>query len=211
MKTIVAGLPRCGTTYMYRSLAGLEQGDNTPDKERSFIRSLDKAMKKDCKLQGYNQIIKTHSHAPSSLPEDCKVIFMFGDVEKAVISFRQNRWDPYSIRNQSCRKPMKLMNIYKRDELKLEKHLDSWTKSNGYPVLLLRYEKVFDNVDIISSFIGREVHLLPWVERGTKLDLMANEKDLLNIRKTYGRLIKRVNEMPDYLIIDSGKKKCNGA
>ena len=89
-KLLIAGIPRCGTTWLYRCIAGLPQKPGTP------------------KGKAYQDIgiLKVHSLAPPDsfgdpqaeevkrfCEEGGKCIFVFGNPVLAVLSTRQRRWD----------------------------------------------------------------------------------------------------------------------
>ena len=136
-RIVVAGIPRCGTTLLWRAIVGLGPGQYTP--------------------KGYTGgIIKTHSQAPKTLPEGYKVLFLFGDIINAVISTKLKRYDQRHFTNCGCSKDVSKTDIFEEDALNYEKIFDSWMRDNGYPVLAVRYEVLFDNLDKIENFSGCE-------------------------------------------------------
>ena len=179
MKVVIAGTPRCGTTYLFRSLAGLEQSEFTPKRYEG-------------------DLIKVHGPAPKDLPPEYRAIFMYGDVVRAVISTKKKRWTREHFRNCGCRKWFP--KIYERDDLNYELMFDTWTRDNGYPVLALRYETMHEHIDVISDFVGERVRLLPWIARTTSYEEVAAEV-LRTIRTTYESLIAKVAAMPAYQLI----------
>lgn len=178
MKVIVAGIPRCGTTYMWRSLSGAEAVDIA---------------------HSYNgTVIKTHSPAPLHMI-GYRAVFMFGDIVNAVISTAMRAQTlPHFI---NCGYfGVTVPSIYDRDFLRYERMFDSWNAYNGYPVLLLRYETCHQHAGLISDFLECDVNLLPFKERQTRREIV--QPDILErIESTYSDLIAKVAGMPDYTII----------
>jgi len=177
MKVIVAGIPRCGTTYMWRSLSGHDGVD--------IVRT----------YQG--DVIKTHSYAPWHFV-GYRAIFMFGDILNSVISTQLHAvTTPHFI---NCGNFNPLTSVYERDCLHYEKMFDSWNRYNGYPVLMLRYETCYKYEKLISDFLGQSVKLLPFKPRSTHPSIVQG--DIVHeIKNTYAFLIDKVNSMPEYKLI----------
>lgn len=178
MKVIVAGIPRCGTTYLWRCLSG----HDAIDIAHSYSGT----------------VIKTHSYAPLHLI-GFRAIFMFGDIVNAVISTQLHAITlPHFINCGIF--DIENADIYSKDLLNYEKMFDSWNRYNGYPVLMLRYETCWQYRELISDFLEQEITLLPFIERSTKQNCI--QPDLIDKTKhTYKELIEKVNKMPDYKLI----------
>ena len=85
-RVLIASVPRCGSTYLLRSLAGLPQGNTTPkhkSKHIAFVRDLNSLPR--------SRFLKTHSTAPETLPDDVRTVFLFGDPISAVVSTHEKR------------------------------------------------------------------------------------------------------------------------
>jgi len=175
----VASIPRCGSTLLGRAIAGAPPGDG-------WI--------------GDSETLKK-MHYPSERID--RAVFLFGDVVKSIISTRLNRWDKKHFRNCNCAKPLDEVDIFKRDDLNYEYIFDYWTGGLDVPVLAIRYETMWENIDSISSFVGREIILPPKRERTTNLD-MVTKRELSDILHTYSTLIRQVEEMPDCKRIERG-------
>jgi tetratricopeptide (TPR) repeat protein len=175
---IVAGIPRSGTTMMFRALAGLEPGDTTP---RNYC----------------GPVKKTHGLAPKKLPEGYKVIFIFGDVINSVISTKKFRYDKTHFINCGCTKDPEATDIYLEDALNYEAMFDSWNQDNGYPVICVRYETIYENLKQINNFFIFTNLSLPSKKQRTTRYFDCNKEELNNIKKTYRNLIEKVNNAPD--------------
>lgn len=186
MKTarfVVAGIPRCGTTMMARAVATLPPS-------RYWHK------------EPINEVIKRHL---LFYPEDMRGIergvFLYGDIISAVLSTRRARMDERHLKNCGCHKPIKEVDILHRDDLNYELIFDVWTKPQVFPMIYLRYEKLWDNADKIDEFFGRHIELPPKKERITK-PANFSIKEIRLIRNTYKSLISKVCKMPDMKIIE---------
>jgi tetratricopeptide (TPR) repeat protein len=177
---IVAGIPRCGTTLVFRALATLPKGNTTPSNYYGLIK-------------------KTHCLAPKSLPRGYKAVFMFGDVVRAVISTRKSRYEKNHFLNCGCIKNPEETNIYIEDALNYERMFDSWHQKHNYPVICLRFENLHKNVDILNTFLNTNVSLPEKIRRSTKYS-DCSRKDLKQIKNTYQSLMKKVHSTPDISI-----------
>lgn len=175
MRLIVAGIPRCGTTYLYASIIGREMND----------------------LDSYNGcVIKTHSLAPYRMGGiNCyKAIFLFSDPLHAVISTKRNIYDRFHFENCGCFRNPDEVDIFHEDALGYEKMFDSWmlrSENFGYPVLALKYEAIPKYQKDIEEFIRQEIKWLPWIERESNYDLVM-EDEFDDIKYTYGELYKKI-------------------
>jgi len=196
-EVVVAGIPRCGTTYLFRCLAGMSPAGTTP---------------KGPELERL-PIMKTHGLAPpNSFKDPWSVktsrhmvagglaIFLFGDPVLAVISTRFRRWRNVHARNCGFFGKLEHADIYRTDCFNYEKMFDTWTsaaKANG-AVLALRYETLYENRSAVEKFLGRTVRWNPWRKRNTAYDAVPQD-DLRNIVNTYQSLIRKVRNAPDVI------------
>lgn len=172
----IASIPRCGSTLLGRAIAGAPPGSGWIGDSATLKKM----------------------HYPFQHVD--KAVFLFGDIPKAVISTRRNRWDKNHFQNCNCTKLLDEVDIFKRDDLNYRPIFDYWAGGLGIPVLAIRYETMWENIDSISDFIGKEITLPLKKERATNLD-MITKQELTDIRHTYSDLIKQVEEMPDIKII----------
>lgn len=197
---VVAGIPRCGTTYLFRSLMGLPQGSGSP-KGRHLK-----------KLPG----VKCHSLAPrdrflsdpwASQVDFClrenagRAIFVFGDPFAAVISTIRTRFDPVHAANCGCLTPLDKVDLLEGDFFNYEKMFDSWmTHTHRYPVIAVRYETMYRYHHLIDAFVGYRVPWNPWLARNTKIgDVEA--RIYSKLLRVYHGLRKKVQEAPDFQIL----------
>jgi len=184
-KIICAGIPRSGTTMMFRALAGLKAGATTPQDYKGPIR-------------------KTHSFRPRSFKKCTKAIFLFGDPVASVVSTREKRYMSRHFENCGAgdRDP-ETTDIYREDALNYTKMFNAWTRRQPFDLLLARYETLYENLPVIEGFFGRQLNVPPHRPRKTDPGETVSPDDLKAIRKTYEKLIKRIESAPDITIFSA--------
>jgi len=183
---IVAGMGRCGTTLLY----------NTIRDHNEFIvnlNSLDNMIKYNC--------IKTHSLAPPILT-DAKVVYLFGDPLDIVLSSHDStkvnikkHYEHLNCNNDFTESIMP--NFILHDTLNLELNFDSWYCPHNYPVLTIRYETMWDNLDMLYNFLGTKISLPPKQKRTVRNTSYWENKKLHN---TYTALIEKIYNADDVKI-----------
>ena len=188
-RVLVASMPRCGSTLLFRAIAGHPPGSRSPknDRQCQFINSIIEMPDK--------RFLKTHATAPQALPSDLKVIFLFGDPLHAIWSTWKKRfkWQHFGTCGYTHDTPP---DIFHRDDLGYEKIFDSWMDNKSSQILKVRYEALWDNRHLIEEFIGRPVLLPPKRQRQTQVppDCAAT------LQRTYAQLIHKTNQAPDLSI-----------
>jgi len=186
VKSIVASLPRCGSTMVWRAVVGI--GPDEP-----------------ALPQHYAAVPKLHAMTPEArrlLRRGARAVFLFGDPIAAVLSTLANCYNMAHFRNCGCNDTEP--DIIDADGLGYEQIFNAWTRARG-EVLLLRYETLPRHAWILSEFLEREILLPPWRARETNVDRAPPER-VAAIRTTYARLIRKVQNMPNVLLrTKSGK------
>ncbi|MFO7839798.1 MAG: sulfotransferase domain-containing protein [Desulfosalsimonadaceae bacterium] len=187
---LVASVPRCGSTFLVRALGCFGPGSTCP-------KTFDCCFVRDLACLPNKKFMKTHSLAPSSIPEDVKVIFLFGDPVAAIVSTYQKRFDHDHFLNCGYHSDS-YPDIFNRDDLGYERIFDAWTREGkGYPVLAVRYEKLFDNVNILQDFLECEIDLGKKKSRTT----VINPDTARSLSIVYKSLINKVNSFPDVKLL----------
>jgi len=181
---IIAGLGRCGTTLVFNSIIEnhLYSGYN------GIIQI------KDYQGDYLNDVIyKTHDYPPVSLPENVKIIFMFGNPYNTIVSTHRhiNLFGELHHKHLGSNKYKLNNDIFYEDTLKLEQLFDAWNKSQNFDFLSLRYESLYDSksIEILSEFLGFKLKLFPEKER--KSNWTRNPKRD-QLEKVYGDLFNRI-------------------
>jgi len=174
---ILAGLGRCGTTLVYKTLLNYF-------KEGDFVCDLkDKEFK-----NGY--VYKTHDFAPEKLSGNVRVIFMFGNPLNITIATHKLKGE--YLLGHYVHLHSKYLGEGKhitQDVIQLEKNFDSWYCKQTFPLLTLRYETLYDNLDTLIKFVGIDFEIEPKKERNTDWRTHPQNKILLN---TYRKLLAKI-------------------
>lgn len=187
MKVLITCIPRCGSTYLFRSITGLGPGSWMP---RNYTGPVKK------KHAFHIDHPREHLVRQWIREENYKTIFLFGDVVDAVVSTRFNRYDPMHFKHCGCDRDPSDVDIYLEDALNYEMMFDSWTQDVRYPLLVLKYEFLYEQENVISDFLEKKIKLMAWKPRTNwRAKISANE--LLMIESTYSSLIEKVERMPD--------------
>lgn len=179
---ICAGIPRCGTTLMFRALAGLPPGSKTP--------------------VDYNgPIEKTHTFRPRRLEGVEKAIFMFGDPVAAVVSTRLRRYSASHFRHCGAKaRDPDTTDIFREDALNYGRMFKAWTRAQGFDTICVRYETLYQNLPLVRDFFGFELFVPPFKPRKTCLEDAVSAEDLAAIQATYDGLITAVERSPDVMV-----------
>ena len=191
-KTIViAGMGRCGSTLLFKSVGG------------SWEKSIREIFVRDLREEDIQpgRILKTHDFAPEFLPPYVKVVYLFGDPFEIVLSswdkMKQKDITQHVIHMHGAVERQEHM--FSEDVFRLEENFHSWHREHSYPVLTVRYETMWQNLDSIRDFIGKPVSLPSYKKRWNYLEGMT-KSELTSLRKTYGRLKDKVTTAPDVTI-----------
>ena len=194
----VVGIPRCGTTWLFRSLMNLGPGSGTPKgaayKNLSGLKMHSLAPPETFgDPHAYDLRYHTHTHR--------KTIWVFGDPISAVVSTRLKRWDHVHAANCGCFETLNEVNIFSRDCFNYELMFDSWMKAHEYPVLVMRYETMWHNRAIVEAFLDRSVAWSPWSLRDPTNNFSRIKPEQLElVRKTYSRLSEKIAKAPDVAV-----------
>lgn len=193
MGIIVAGIPRSGTTLLFRTVAGMHDSPYTP---------IDCFGMSKINVKGGPRVVKAIRFRPD-IKGDHKVLFIFGSVIHSIISTRLNRWDRRHFYNCGFKKRVDRdrMNIWKKDFLGYETLFDTWHSQTTFPSMFIRYEKLYDHTKEIEKFTGRILDFPVKKVRKTKLE--GREAVIKQIKKTYGSLIEKLDSLPDVSYINT--------
>lgn len=185
-RVLIAGVPRCGSTLLIRSLANLPVGSGFPrtDPWCRFVDDLTDLQR--------SPLLKTHALPPSQLPGDVRVVFLFGDVVSAVISTLQRRYDRGHFRHCGY-SAVEDPDIVERDDLGYKRIFDAWMHETTFPVLAMRYEKMWEHVTAIGTFLEMPLNLPEKRERQTRPEPELAKR----IERTYAELIDKIRQSPD--------------
>ncbi|MFP4029832.1 MAG: sulfotransferase domain-containing protein [Candidatus Brocadiia bacterium] len=220
MRLIIASYPRCGSTMLFRAITGFPPGSTTPKNhpdvawvflpETYGLSRDDPSLKRlpewvsICSSQNLPQVpfLKTHSPAPEKLPKDVKCIYIFGNPIDAVWSTYRKRFRPPDLRcvGHFENSPPKILDC---DALGFENVFDSWTQKHSYPVLVVRYEKLWQYKQILEEYLGRRFVLPEKRKRTTRVPEQIQQR----LKKCYSTLLSKVRSYPDINLIASSHSR----
>jgi hypothetical protein len=82
-----------------------------------------------------------------------------------------------------------------RDVLRLGEQIDAWGAVRNANVLGMRYEKLWDNLDVLSEFVGFQIKMPPQTRRSFS---EMNPDIVALARKSYRDVDEREAALPDY-------------
>ena len=183
------------TVTLHNHLWGFQEHEKPfLKKTRPFIREYPNVFK--------NGIVhKTHLY-PTQYPDNCKVIFTFGDPLDIILSVvrkskTEGYWGPAHFKNLDANWE-EFGDIFIRDVLKLENMFDSFYKSQTCDIMCLRYETLWENEDKISEFLGFDFKLPGRKTRESKNLRQSLTDEQINIFNSgYSSLIEKINNAED--------------
>ena len=185
---VVAGLGRCGTKLIFKALKAHGYAHH-PD----FITRFDG-------VAGFAPgfAYKTHDLPPEALPEQVKLIFLFGDPLNIAISVheRMNAWGRRHHDHMQSALYVDNDCVFERDTLRLHEHFAAWYRPQPFPFLSVRYEALGTAAarEALADFLGHAVPLPPFRPRRSDWTTHPRREAL---KRVYGDLQARVAEADD--------------
>jgi len=143
-------------------------------------------------------VYKTHFFPPAELPDNVKVVFLFGDVLNTVISTHRmiNQWGARHYHHLGAPRYRTNDDVFDGDSLNLLGHFDEWYRPQGFPFVSVRYETLYSASSraVLSRFLGFDLRLLPHRERETNGRAHPKRDRIL---EQYGELDRRVRAAED--------------
>lgn len=150
-------------------------------------------------------VYKTHGFPGEVRPHpQLRGVFVFSSASEAAISVLAcmdtygRPWVQQHLHHLRASGPVE--EIVVRDVLRFGDQLDTWLGgSAAFPVLALRYEALWDNIDALAQFVGFPV-ILP-TRRPRESASMVDDETKARVRRVYAELDARIAQMPDLLVI----------
>jgi len=186
---IIASMGRAGSTLMMDTIS-------KKIKYNGFVLFENKKIKQNLDFKDHKNIVegvyKTHDLS-NNIDENFKCIYLFSNPMNSVISAHKytnlevhykNLSGDWSLRNE--------WHLY--DSLKLEQNFDSYYKKQNFDLITVRYETLYNNIDIIENFLGLKLTFPSKIERRTN---WKNHKFSEELLKTYGNLWRKIKNADD--------------
>jgi hypothetical protein len=184
---VIAGLGRCGTTLVYKSIIDTTGGV----KGKKFITRFSEQ-----KRYINGSVYKTHDLPPARLPENVKLVYMFGNPMNAALSGYHTFVKDKHFHNIGSDMHNQRDNLFTKDILLLEKHFDAWYKPQGFKFISIRYEALYerDTLDMLEKYLEFKIRLPTYRERKTNWETHLMKQSL---EKTYSRLDAKIRAAED--------------
>ncbi len=185
---VVAGLGRCGTTLVQRAFV---QHGFRPHNQ--FVNDL------GTELTGpAGTVYKTHHYPPDSLPENVRLIFMFGNPMNIALSVhrRINKWGRDHHDHLGSDGFVSNDSVIGSDTLQLSRLFDAWYRPQGFGFMTIRYESLYEPPvrAALNDYVGFDVPLASRRARETDWESHPDSSLLL---ETYGELAARIDQAED--------------
>lgn len=191
---------RCGSTILFDFVYGY-YAENCEDFHKPDKKFLPVISERND--SGKTEVWKTHDrNVPDILTSDLKFVYQYGNLFDILLSTTQS---PLLAKNIHISKHLGVdaswVGTYKwveQDVLKLEEHFNNWTKPIGCPILLIKYEDIWDNLDKICDYfeIPRNYASNFPAKRKRRYDSSDMPQKLReDLMKTYGNLYERIESL----------------
>lgn len=153
-------------------------------------------------------IYKTHDYPPKvQINKKCAVIYVFANPVNVVISLikileslESDAWMREHFDHLKSEYAEDFYSIIDCDTLNLEPHFNSWLAEDRLPVAFVRYEKLWENQDKLSAFLGMPLQLPPYRERKAQHD--PDSDVVARLETTYSSLKEKVYSCNDFFTIN---------
>lgn len=201
---VVSSMGRAGSTMVYDALVegmtrkhfGSLVGSLVPARN-SFVGRTAWDLSTTTLIGG--TVYKTHDHPDSVAPErPAKFVFTFCAASDSVVSVhlcsqRYGReWTESHLEHMGADGPFE--DIFERDVLRLAEQVEKWSSATHLDVLAIRYEALWNHVDILSEFVGFPVSLPPF--RGRRA-ANADPRIVHRARALYREVDSAIAALPD--------------
>jgi len=188
---VLASMGRCGSTLLFKALGA------------NFDRiKFDKDLKS---IYDDGTLVKTHDFALDEM-QNYKAIYLFGDPRDVAISahtkgkVNTNKHYSHMHASMNYKKARgRDQSFFNKDTLRLSDNFNSWYKQQSCPLITIKYETLYDNLDVLNDFLGFEVILPPHRQRSTNWSTHPKSKIL---SETYEKLIKQIEAADQIKIWD---------
>lgn len=187
---VLSSMSRCGSTLLYLSIGKYKF-------KKPFVTDISNM--KFLPRYAY----KTHDCAPIHIHKGVKTVYLFGDVFNIIASnFAKfsNKGTLVNHMKHFHADPKIAVDMLTKDVFGLEHQFDSWNQRRTYPIMLVRYETMWDNLEAIRSYLGLPVELPPFKKRKKWVEEL-NVSDTAHLEKTYESLYDKISKVDDIVFL----------
>jgi len=195
----IASAGGAGTTFLIEWLAQFTDTNDPYDRDRlkHTRRPLSNSRLAEWKVDGNPTPVNVR-----------KSLYIFGNPEEACISHFRRGWASLHAKRTTGKKP-EVENLdqlieKKQDIFEFENHFDNWLKGSDYPIMFVRYEAMWENLDKIFEYA--EVPHNYWDTFPEKRQRESKMKSLpepvqQGIKEIYGDFSERTEKVDDVFVI----------
>jgi hypothetical protein len=200
---VINSYGRSGSTTLVKSIVKNVVEANNSQIPKIALRSLYQEIwnLNDARLRD-GIVYKTHDYPPKQIVnKKVRMIYTYANPVDVILSLLRL----YEIKGEIWMKIhykhlkaefTSFEKIIEEDQLRLEKHLNTWLNFKQFPIAFVKYESMWKHTDEISEFLGFKVELPDLKER--KAREFSGENVKPEIRNTYASLIKKVIELKPF-------------
>jgi len=158
---------------------------------------------------------------PFSANRNIKYIYIYGNPIDSVISlFRRNIQDLHSKKFLSLNNKLKSINLSDNldkyaadgvDRFIFSEQFNNWlTGSKFYPTLFIKYEKLWENLEVLYDFLEiprEEIKSFPEKKKRNSEFLYLDKKTQIGLKKIYAEFEQYINEFDDCFILNGRKRR----
>jgi len=158
------------------------------------------------------------------IPDRFRVLYVTGNPLQSILSLFRRNLQGYHIERIGCKdsnwpKSLEMGTYppkwglneyleYEKDLYRMEEHFDNWTTSSrkrrGYPILIVKYDSIWENLKEIFDFLGLSKSLIKdFPKRKTRVieNIEYSERILRNLDKIYGDFVEKVDKYSKISVI----------
>jgi hypothetical protein len=131
-----------------------------------------------------------------------RIVFLFGNPIHSIISTRKEGLEQNPTHWANCgyvpSNPNRKIDIFYTDELNYHKMFVEWyyAKPIDHDILCLRYETMYNYLDLLQWFVGQDIKFPAWKTRRSTYESVSTE-ELVRIEKNHSGFIESVARAAD--------------
>ncbi len=203
---LVASMGRSGSTVLYDAIGEAISRNRLPFLSNKYVAKIFKDQAWDLSKKNLvpGWVYKTHGLA-HELPDNSEVIviFIYGSATDAALSVHSCR-ERYGLNwierhFKHLRSNGTFEDLGMKDVLRFSDQINGWTKKTGTRRLIVHYDELWDNVDILSNFLNMRIKLPKKLER-KKSNESSEIKKLFS--ETYKSLDDKISLLPKCQLLE---------
>ena len=204
---IVASIGRSGSTILFDALRDAVAAHRFPGLSQGLAIRLVSDTAWDMARTSFvpGVVYKTHGLPDEIDPQSgARVIFLFdkaSDVALSVLSCRERYGDAWIAEHfRHLRAQGQLPELAERDILRFREQIDGWIGKTGLKRLIVHYDALWDNIDVLSEFAGVSLSLPP--RRPRKSSDVPDPETRARYVESYAALNSHIATLPRIQVLN---------